>query len=142
MFERSQEMGRTFIGHDYDEVIELPDLIDVQLSSYEKFLQREALVSGGELHRQGLEEVFQTIFPIESTNGELMLDFDYYNLDFTAVKLTEAECKRKGLTFGVPIKARVNLIFQSTGEIRQKDIYMGDLPLMTNRGTFIINGAE
>ena len=142
MFERSQEKGRTFIGHDYDEVIELPDLIDVQLSSYEKFLQREALVSGGELHRQGLEEVFQTIFPIESANGELMLDFDYYNLDFTAVKLTEAECKRKGLTFGVPIKARVNLIFQSTGEIRQKDIYMGDLPLMTNRGTFIINGAE
>ncbi len=142
MFERSQVEGRSFIGHGYDEVIELPDLIDVQLSSYEKFLQREALVSGGELKKQGLEEVFQAIFPIESSNGELMLDFDYYNLDFTAVKLTEAECKRKGLTFGVPIKARVNLIFQSTGEIRQKDIYMGDLPLMTNRGTFIINGAE
>ena len=142
MFERSQENGRTFIGNGYDEVIELPDLIDVQLSSYEKFLQRDALVSGGELKRQGLEEVFRAIFPIESSNGELMLDFDYYNLDFTAVKLTEAECKRKGLTFGVPIKARVNLIFQSTGEIRQKDIYMGDLPLMTNRGTFIINGAE
>ena len=142
MFERPQEKGRTFIGHGYDEVIELPDLIDVQLSSYEKFLQREALVSGGELKRQGLEEVFRTIFPIESANGELVLDFDYYNLDFSAVKLTEAECKRKGLTFGVPIKARVNLIFQSTGEIRQKDIYMGDLPLMTDRGTFIINGAE
>ena len=142
MFERSQEMGRTFIGNDYDEVIELPDLIDVQLASYEKFLQREALTSGGELQKQGLEEVFRAVFPIESTNGELMLDFDYYNLDFSAVKLSEAECKRKGLTFGVPIKARVNLIFQTTGEIRQKDIYMGDLPLMTDRGTFIINGAE
>ncbi len=142
MFERSQEQGRTFIGHEYDEVIELPDLIDVQLSSYEKFLQREALVSGGELNKQGLEEVFQSIFPIVSSNGELVLDYEYYNLDFTAVKLTEAECKRKGLTFGVPIKARVNLVFQSTGEIRQKDIYMGDLPLMTTRGTFIINGAE
>lgn len=142
MFERSREQGRIFIGQGYDEVIELPDLIDVQLSSYETFLQREALVSGGELNKQGLEEVFQSIFPIESANGELVLDYDYYNLDFNAVKLSEAECKRKGLTFGVPIKARVNLVFQSTGEIRQKDIYMGDLPLMTNRGTFIINGAE
>jgi DNA-directed RNA polymerase subunit beta len=142
MFERSREQGRTFIGHGYDEVIELPDLIDVQLSSYETFLQRAALESGGELNKQGLEEVFQSIFPIESANGELVLDYEYYNLDFTAVKLSEAECKRKGLTYGVPIKARVNLVFQSTGEIRQKDIYMGDLPLMTNRGTFIINGAE
>lgn len=142
MFERSQEQSRTFIGQGYDEVIELPDLIDVQLSSYEKFLQREALEAGGELNKQGLEEVFQSIFPIESSNGELVLDYEYYNLDFKAVKLTEAECKRKGLTFGVSIKARVNLVFQSTGEIRQKDIYMGDLPLMTNRGTFIINGAE
>jgi DNA-directed RNA polymerase subunit beta len=142
MFERSQEEGREFIGHGYDEVIELPDLIDVQLSSYENFLQREALVSGGELDKQGLEEVFQSVFPIESANGELVLDYEYYSLDFDAVKLSESECKRKGLTFGVPIKARVNLVFQSTGEIRQKDIYMGDLPLMTDRGTFIINGAE
>ena len=76
MFERSQEQGRTFIGHEYDEVIELPDLIDVQLSSYEKFLQREALVSGGELNKQGLEEVFQSIFRIESSNGELVFDYE------------------------------------------------------------------
>ena len=142
MFERSKNQDRHFIGNGYDEVIELPDLIDVQLSSYETFLQKDALVSGGELNRQGLEEVFQSVFPIESANGELVLDYEYYNLDFDAVKLSEAECKRKGLTYGVPIKARVNLVFQSTGEIRQKDIYMGDLPLMTDRGTFIINGAE
>ncbi len=142
MFERSENDGREFIGHGYDEVIQLPDLIDVQLSSYEKFLQRDALMSGGELKKQGLEEVFQSVFPIESANNELVLDYEYYTLDFDAVKLNQAECKRKGLTFGVPIKARVNLVFQATGEIRQKDIYMGDLPLMTNRGTFIINGAE
>ncbi|MCG8454235.1 MAG: DNA-directed RNA polymerase subunit beta [Spirochaetales bacterium] len=142
MFVRAKDQGRAFIGHGYDEVLELPDLINVQLASYENFLQREALVSGGELKPQGLEEVFQSIFPIESANGELVLDYEYYNLDFNAVKLSEAECKRKGLTYGVPIKARVNLVFQSTGEIRQKDIYMGDLPLMTERGTFIINGAE
>ncbi len=142
MFERAKGQNRTFIGHDYDEVIELPDLIDVQLSSYEKFLQRTALTTGGELQRQGLEEVFKSVFPIESANGELVLDYEYYSLAFDALKLTESECKRKGLTYGVPIKARVNLVFQSTGEIRQKDIYMGDLPLMTDRGTFIINGAE
>lgn len=142
MFERSEGSGRTFIGNGYDEVLELPDLIDVQLSSYESFLQRRALEGGSELKRQGLEDVFRSVFPIESANGELVLDYDYYTLDFNALRLSEAECKRKGLTCGVPIKARVNLVFQSTGEIRQKDIYMGDLPLMTDRGTFIINGAE
>lgn len=142
MFERSEGSGRTFIGNGYDEVLELPDLIDVQLSSYESFLQRRALEGGSELRRQGLEDVFRSVFPIESANGELVLDYDYYTLDFNALRLSEAECKRKGLTCGVPIKARVNLVFQSTGEIRQKDIYMGDLPLMTDRGTFIINGAE
>jgi len=142
MFEKNQETGRTFIGHGYDEVIELPNLINVQLASYEAFLQREAVESKTGLKLQGLEEVFQSIFPIESSNGELVLDYECYNLDFASVKLTESECKRKGLTYGVPIKARVNLVFRSTGEIRQKDIYMGDLPLMTNRGTFIINGAE
>ncbi|PIE05135.1 MAG: DNA-directed RNA polymerase subunit beta [Spirochaetales bacterium] len=142
MFERAKKEERSFIGMNYDEVLELPDLIDVQLSSYEAFLQKDALVSGGQLKEQGLEEVFQSVFPIESANGELVLDYEFYNLDFDALRLSEAECKRKGLTYGVPIKARVNLVFQSTGEIRQKDIYMGDLPLMTGRGTFIINGAE
>ena len=142
MFERPKEKSRTFIGHGYDEVLELPDLIDVQLSSYENFLQREALATSGTLNRQGLEDVFQSVFPIESANGELVLNYDYYTLDFDTLTLSEAECKCKGLTYGVPIKARVNLVFQSTGEIRQKNIYMGDLPLMTDRGTFIINGAE
>lgn len=142
MFKRAKGGNRVFIGQNYDEVIEFPDLIDVQISSYETFLQKKVLMSGGTLRRQGLEEVFQSVFPIESSNGELVLDYDYYSLGFAAVKLTETECKNKGLTYGVPIKARVNLVFQSTGEIRQKDIYMGDLPLMTDRGTFIVNGAE
>ena len=142
MFEKPKKESRSFIGQAYDEVLALPDLIDVQLSSYEKFLQKDALVSGEELSNQGLQEVFSTVFPIESANGELILDYDFYTLDFDALKLTESECKRKGLTYGVPIKARINLVFTSTGEIRQKDIYMGDLPLMTERGTFIINGAE
>ena len=142
MFVRDKLDRRTYIGKEYEEAIELPNLIDIQLSSYEKFLQTTALRGDGDLTDQGLEEVFRATFPIESANGELVLDYDYYTLDYDGVKMTEAECKRKGLTYAVPIKARINLIFQSTGEIRQKEIYMGDLPLMTDRGTFIINGAE
>ena len=142
MFVRDKLDRRSYIGKEYEEAIELPDLIDIQLSSYEKFLQTTALKGVSELNDQGLEEVFRATFPIESANGELVLDYDYYTLDYDGVKMTEAECKRKGLSYAVPIKARINLIFQSTGEIRQKEIYMGDIPLMTDRGTFIINGAE
>jgi len=142
VFEREKLDSRSYIGHKYEEVIDLPGLIDIQLSSYEKFLQTNALRGDQDVVSQGLEEVFQATFPIESANGELVLDYDYYTLDYNGVKVTEAECKKKGLTYAVPIKARINLIFQSTGEIRQKEIYMGDIPLMTDRGTFIINGAE
>ncbi len=133
---------RTYLGKEYAEVMDIPNLIDIQLSSYEKFLQKETIETGEPLRRQGLEEVFESTFPIESPNGDMILEYTYYTLDEKSVKLTEAECKQKSLTYAVPIKARINLIFQETGEIRQKDIYMGDIPLMTNRGTFIINGAE
>jgi DNA-directed RNA polymerase subunit beta len=122
--------------------MDLPNLVDIQLSSYERFLQREAAKGGEPRKRQGLQDVFQTIFPIESPNKDMVLDFEYYTLDEGSIKLTEAECKRKGISYAVPIKARINLIFQETGEIRQKDIYIGDIPFMTERGTFIINGAE
>jgi len=72
----------------------------------------------------------------------MRLEFEFYTFDEENVKVTELECKQKGLTYAIPLKARVNLAFQQTGEIRQKDIYMGDIPVMTERGTFIINGAE
>ena len=133
---------RVYIGTEYEEVIDLPNLVDIQLASYEKFLQRNRLLEGHPLHVQGLEEVFQTVFPIESPNGDMILEYTHYTLDEDNIKMSETECKQKGLTYAVPIKARINLIFQDTGEIRQKDIYIGDLPLMTDRGTFIINGAE
>jgi DNA-directed RNA polymerase subunit beta len=133
---------RTYIGEEFQEVMELPNLIDIQLSSYERFLQRNRLMSGQPLLRQGLEEVFQAVFPIESPNGDMLLEYTHYTLDEDNVKFDEDQCKLKGLTYAVPIKARINLIFQETGEIRQKDIYIGDIPLMTERGTFIINGAE
>ncbi|MDC7219829.1 MAG: DNA-directed RNA polymerase subunit beta [Spirochaetales bacterium] len=142
MFTRDKAQKRAFIGTPAQEVVSMPNLIDIQLSSYEKFLQLDRVKQGEALENRGLQSVFETIFPIESANGELVLDYDFYTLDFDGIKFDEEGCKKKGLTFGVPVKARINLVFQSTGEIRQKDIYMGDIPLMTDRGTFVINGAE
>ncbi|MHC6203875.1 DNA-directed RNA polymerase subunit beta [Breznakiellaceae bacterium SP9] len=133
---------RTYIGKDIKDVMELPDLIDIQLCSYERFLQRERLRKGEKPERHGLEDVFRTTFPIESPSGDMVLEYEYYTLDEDNIKFTEQECKKKGLSYAVSLKARVNLIFQQSGEIRQKDIYMGDIPIMTERGTFIINGAE
>ena len=142
MLNNGKTIERTYIGMEYYEVLDLPNLVDIQLSSYEKFLQRE-LVGNNELPTDtGLEEVFQTVFPIESPNGDMILEYDRYFLDVENMKFSEAECKQKGISYAVPIKARINLLFTETGEIRQKDIYIGDIPLMTERGTFIINGAE
>ncbi len=136
------KVSRQYIGKEYVEVMGLPDLIDIQLSSYEKFLQRDTLRKGAALLEAGIEEVFRTTFPIESPNGDMLLEYENYHLDEGAMKYSEIECKQKGLTFAVPLKAKINLVFQKTGEIRQKEIYLGDIPLMTDRGTFIINGAE
>jgi len=133
---------RAYIGRDIQDVMDLPDLIDIQIHSYERFLQREKVNKGEKLALQGLQEVFETTFPIKSQNEDMRLEFEYYTFDESNIKVTELECKQKGLTYSVPLKARVNLAFAQTGEIRQKDIYMGDIPLMTERGTFIINGAE
>jgi len=137
-----KKIEREYVGKDYQDVMSLPDLIDIQLSSYERFLQREKVRSGIGLQTAGLEEVFRNTFPIESPNGDMLLEYERYNLDEDAMKYSEIECKMKGLTYAVPLKARINLVFQKTGEIRQKEIYLGDVPLMTDRGTFIINGAE
>jgi DNA-directed RNA polymerase subunit beta len=142
MFNRTTEIKRVFVGQGSNQVMDLPDLVDIQLSSYERFLQRIKLISKEPITIQGLEEVFQAIFPIESQNGDMRLEYNYYTLDEENIKYSEAESKQKGHTYAVPIKAQINLVFLDTGEIRQKNIYMGDIPLMTERGTFIINGAE
>ena len=142
MFARSRTVNRQYIGKNIQNFMELPNLIDIQLSSYESFLQKEKLDKKEPLAEQGLQEVFNSTFPIESPNGDMSLEYEYYELDEANIKFDEIACKQKGLTYAVPLKARINLIFNQTGEIRQKDIYMGDIPLMTDRGTFIINGAE
>ncbi len=137
-----EKIERQYFGKATDEVMEMPNLIDIQYSSYERFLQRERLKKGEPVRRQGLEDVFQSTFPIESPNGDMVLEYAGYLLDENNVKFSEMECKLKGLSYAIPIKAKINLVFLNTGEIRQKEIYMGDIPLMTERGTFIINGAE
>jgi len=142
MFDRSKTVIRKEVGRAPAPVMELPNLVDIQLSSYESFLQREKLRQGIKPDLQGLEDVFQSIFPIESQNGDMRLEYDHYTLDEENIKFTENECKAKGHTFALPIKARIRLVFNETGEIRQKDIYIGDIPIMTDRGTFVINGAE
>jgi len=142
MFDRSKPITRTEVGTAGPEAMELPNLVDIQLTSFERFLQRKQMLSGEPIEEQGLEEVFQAIFPIESQRGDMRLEYDHYTLDEESMTLDEDECKAKGHTYAVPVKARINLVFLETGEIRQKDIYMGDIPLMTDRGTFIINGAE
>jgi DNA-directed RNA polymerase subunit beta len=132
--------NRKYVGQDYSDVMELPGLIDIQTGSYEKFLQAEKTPGAENLLKQGLEEAFRASFPIKSQGEDMVLEYEYYTLD--PPKLNEMECKQKGLTYAVSLKARINLIFQETGEIRQKDIYFGDIPVMTERGTFVINGAE
>ncbi|MBN1412021.1 MAG: DNA-directed RNA polymerase subunit beta [Spirochaetales bacterium] len=139
---KTKKRKRIYLGKAYKDVMEVPNLIDIQLSSYERFLQRNQLVKGKGLQRLGLEEVFQDRFPIESPNGELVLEYCGYSLDENSIKYDEYQCKDKGLTYSIPLKAKINLVFLQTGEIRQKEIYLGDIPIMTDKGTFIINGAE
>lgn len=142
MFAKTRTINRHYIGKDIQNFMDVPDLIDIQTSSYESFLQAQKIKAGEAPENQGLQEVFTSTFPIESPNGDMSLEFEYYELDYPNIKFTELECKQKGLTYSVPLKARIDLTFLNDGHIIQKDIYMGDIPLMTERGTFIINGAE
>jgi len=142
MFAKTRNINRQYFGKDIQNFMEVPDLISIQTASYESFLQKERLDKGEPLLNQGLQEAFNTIFPIESPNGDMSLEFDRYYLDWSTQRFNELECKQKGQNYSVPLKAMVKLNFHETGAIFAKDIFMGDIPLMTDRGTFIINGAE
>ncbi len=141
MFAKSRTINRKYLGKNIKPFMEIPNLIDIQLSSYESFIQKDRLEKGEKLLDQGLENVFRTTFPIESPNGDMVLEYDSYELDEANIKFTELECKEKGQTYAIPLKANIRLVFKD-GDILKKNIYMGDIPLMTDRGTFIINGAE
>ncbi|MGQ9474456.1 MAG: DNA-directed RNA polymerase subunit beta, partial [Candidatus Caldatribacteriaceae bacterium] len=117
---------------------EIPDLIEIQRDSFQWFLQEN--VPPGERKRQGLQEVFLEIFPIQDFTGNLILEFLEYRLEEPSMEVKEA--KARGRTYAAPLYVRVRLIDRRTNEIREQDVYMGDLPLMTERGTFVVNGAE
>lgn len=112
-----------------DEVLDMPNLIEVQKNSYKWFLE------------EGLREVFRDVSPITDYTGNLILDFIDYSLDDTP-KYTVEECKERDTTFSAPLKVKVRLINRESGEVKEQEIFMGDFPLMTDNGTFIINGAE
>ena len=111
-----------------EEVLELPNLIEIQQSSYQWFLD------------QGLRDTFQEISPIEDFTGNLVLEFIDYSLG--EPKYSVEESKERDVTYAAPLRVKVRLINQETGEVKEQEVFMGDFPLMTDTGTFIINGAE
>ena len=111
-----------------DEVLDMPDLIEVQKNSYRRFLETD------------LREVLADVSPITDYNGNLVLEFVDYSLD--EPKNTVERCKERDMTYAAPLKVFVRLKNRETGEIKESDVFMGDFPLMTDTGTFIINGAE
>jgi len=110
------------------EVLELPNLIEIQTASYEWFLE------------EGLREMFRDISPIEDFTGNLSLEFIDYSLGDP--KYDVDECKERDVTYAAPLRVKVRLYNKETDEVKEQDVFMGDFPLMTETGTFIINGAE
>ncbi len=112
------------------EVLDMPNLIEVQKDSYNWFLEK------------GLKEVFDDISPIADYSGHLSLEFTDFTLCEDDVKYSIEECKERDATYAAPLKVKVRLINKETDEINEHEIFMGDLPMMTETGTFVINGAE
>ncbi len=111
-----------------DEVLEMPDLIEVQKNSYQRFLKTD------------LREVLADVSPIVDYNGNLVLEFVDYSLE--EPKNSLERCREREITYSAPLKVFVRLTNHETGEIKESDVYLGDFPLMTDTGTFLINGAE
>lgn len=126
---------RSYFGN-IKEVIDPPNLIEVQVQSYYDFLQKDTPLA--ERTDTGLQAVFKEIFPIVSYDETIRLEFKSYEID--APKISDYEAIRNGETFSVPLQ--VNFTLTSESETREEKVYMGELPMMTNRGTFVINGAE
>ncbi len=127
------------------EVVEMPDLIEVQRESYEQFLRSDASIG----YVSGLEKTLRSVFPIRDFAGTAELDFVTYELEDP--KYDTEECRHRGLTYAAPMKVTLRLIVfevdtetetRSVLDIKEQDVYMGDMPLMTHNGTFVINGTE
>ncbi len=148
-------MAQTFIGRKrvrkffgkIEEVAEMPNLIEVQKASYDQFLL--VLEPQGGRPNEGLQAVFKSVFPISDFSNSSMLEFVKY--EFEPPKYDVDECRQRGMTYAAPLKVTLRLIVfdideetgaKSVKDIKEQDVYMGDIPLMTNNGTFIVNGTE
>ncbi|MBU1699124.1 MAG: DNA-directed RNA polymerase subunit beta [Candidatus Eisenbacteria bacterium] len=137
---------RSFSKIDKDWELELPNLLAVQLQSFDKFLQKDTLPE--DRRRMGLQEVFTTIFPIEDSRGLFSLEFVSYSLG--QPKYTVEECQERDLTYSVPLKVKLRLRVREDVDgkkvekeiLEPQEVYLGELPLITDKGTFVINGAE
>ena len=112
-----------------NEVAEMPNLIQIQTESYDWFI------------REGIREVFDDISPIKDYAGNLILEFIDYSLS-DPPKYEQEECKERDVTYAAPLKVKVRLVNKETGEVKEQEVFMGDFPIMTEKGTFIYNGAE
>src|SRR5437868_15356257 len=137
---------RKFFGK-IREVAEMPNLIEVQKASYDQFLMVEEPKGGRP--DEGLQAVFRSVFPIQDFSGSSMLEFVKY--EFEGPKFDVDECRQRDLTYAAPLKVTLRLIVfdideetgaKSVKDIKEQDVYMGDIPLMTNNGTFVVNGTE
>jgi len=137
---------RKFFGK-IQEVAEMPNLIEVQKASYDQFLLVREPVGGRP--DEGLQAVFKSVFPISDFSNTSMLEFVKY--EFEAPKYDVDECRQRGMTYAAPLKVTLRLIVfdideetgaKSVKDIKEQDVYMGDIPLMTNNGTFVVNGTE
>ena len=124
---RKERRERVSFGK-IEEILDMPNLIEIQQKSYQWFLD------------EGLREMFKDISPIQDFTGNLVLEFIDYSLG--EPKYSVEECKERDATFAAPLKVKARLINKDTGEVKEQEVFMGDFPLMTEKGTFIINGAE
>ena len=148
-------MAQTFIGRKrvrkffgkIEEVAEMPNLIEVQKASYDQFLL--VVEPQGGRPNEGLQAVFKSVFPISDFSNTSMLEFVKY--EFEGPKYDVDECRQRGMTYAAPLKVTLRLIVfdideetgaKSVKDIKEQDVYMGDIPLMTNNGTFVVNGTE
>ncbi|MCY4189773.1 MAG: DNA-directed RNA polymerase subunit beta, partial [Rhodospirillaceae bacterium] len=142
--------GRTRIRKNFGriaEVVPMPNLIEVQKTSYDHFLQKE--IQPDERGDWGLEAVFKSVFPISDFSERSMLEYVRY--EFEEPKFDVEECQQRGMTYAAPLKVTLRLVVwdvdeetdaKSIRDIKEQDVYMGDMPMMTKNGTFVVNGTE
>ncbi|MBL4613636.1 MAG: DNA-directed RNA polymerase subunit beta, partial [Magnetovibrio sp.] len=142
--------GRKRVREDYGKIsaaVDMPNLIEVQKTSYEHFLQKD--IPAAERTQTGLQEVFRSVFPIEDFSGRGTLE--YVAFEFETPTYDVEECQQRGITYAAPLKVTLRLVVwdideetgaKSVRDIKEQDVYMGDMPFMTSNGTFVVNGTE